>query len=601
MTYAAERAAISRAPVILVTLSLDFCTRTFGTAPCNATGTPCYNTYPTCTFRSAYQITTKDYKFATRGAPNPLPGQIVRPYLEESRYLPQEIVPDEALTLNQSLMLVMADEPDGDIGIDPYRVSPTLRSAPGGSSATAAQGNFWTKLKSRNSNYKNRRVTVKRGFTGAGLAEGDFLTYFTGVLDNIEIDSDGRARLTLKGLLQLTDVDLPKKTDGRLSAAITSGATSFTLAAWTGIDRSSVPAATQYQAAGYIKIDTEILQYTGRSLDTATGITTFTGVTRGLYNPDGWDQAAAHDADAMVQQVEVYEGNPIDLIKSLLNAAGIVDADIDTTGFAAERDDWFPGITFRGILHEPKKIKEYLQELREETLTSLWQGDDQKIKLKFLGPNRPGQSYRLVTDAANIVFQSRKSNDQQPLRITRASFYYDLFAGKSGSETDHFARAAVVIDAAAESVNEYNEIKARKPILSRWIRHTLTGDDYSRIIAARIVRRFRDGSRLITFEVDLKDETLAVGEVFELATSFLVDFNGAAETIRFQVTKKEQVSPGKLRYTALDTRLVGRFAFIAPNGTPDYASATAAQREYAFIADTTTEKMPNGDPPYLII
>lgn len=58
-----------RTPIVLVVLSMDFCGRTFGVDPCLATGTKCFNTWPTCKYLTAYLKTTKDYKFTSRAAP----------------------------------------------------------------------------------------------------------------------------------------------------------------------------------------------------------------------------------------------------------------------------------------------------------------------------------------------------------------------------------------------------------------------------------------------------------------------------------------------------------------------------------------------------
>lgn len=586
-----------------MTINLDFCDLTFGTSPCTATGAPCYNTWPTCTLQSVYVTTVgKDYKFCLKDNPTPLPGSIIRPYIRDMIYLGQEILPTDALTLNQKLTLGMADEPDNDVGIDPYRVSPTLRSAPGGSANVAAIGSFWTKLKVRNSNYRNRRVTIKKGFVAPGFLETDYTTYFAGIFDNIVIEGDNKVKITIKGLLQLTDTDFPQKTDGKISADITAGATSFTLTAYTGVDRSGTTPVTLYLSSGYIKIDTEILYYSSLSLDTATGITTFSGLTRGNFNGDGWSIAATHSKDAEVQQTEVFiDQNPIDIMHTLLNKAGIADTDIDTTSINSERDIWFPGVQFRAVLHEPKKIKEYLQELREETLTSLWQGGDQKIKIKYMGPNLPNQAYTQIKDTENIAFQSRNVDDRQEQRITRMTVYYDIFPDKSGGSVDDFARSTTAIDSDIESANGANEKVESDPVYSRWIRSTLGGDDYTRTLATRTIRRFRDGGREAQFICELKDEGLALGEVFELTTSYIVDADGNPKISRYQVTKKEQKSPGQIAYTAVDTKLKANYAYVAANGMPNYMAASTSQRESAFIAGGASNKMSNGDAPYLII
>lgn len=593
--------AITHNPSGIVSIFLDKCIRVFGTSPCLATGAPCYNTWTTCKYKSAYSATVAEYKFCHNDTPNPLPGQIIRPYVKGTRYLAQEILPADALLINQRMDLTMLDELDGDIGIDPYRVSPTLRQAPGGSESITAQGTFWRKLIARNKNYKNRRVYIRRGFIAQGFTEADYRTVFTGVLDNVEVAADGSVKLSATGLLKLTDVDFPQKTDGRLGAALSAGAASLTLSAWSGVDRYGPTPASKYKASGYIKIDDEIMGYGGLSLDVNTGITTISGLSRGLFLDDGWMPAATHDADAMVQQVEYLQGNPIDLIHTLLNYASILDGDIDVGGFAAQRDTWFSGVIFRGILHEPVKIKILLQELREQTLTNLWQGDDQLIHVGSLQPNPPGQPYREINDLANIIYRSRAVNDHEEQRLTRVAIYYNIHPNKSGSDTDHYARAAVVVDADAESSREYAETKARKPILSRWMRSWFGAEDYARITASRMVKRFRDGARTITFDLELKDENLQVAEVFRLSTGVLSDISGAPALTLYQVTKKDQTGPGRMRYTAIETPLNARYAYIAATGGPDYTVANDTQRQRAFIASSVTGKMSNGDDPYLII
>ena len=54
MEYDYYRDRLSRTPVSLVVLTLDYCDNAFGAAPCNATGTPCYNTYRTCKDKDHY-------------------------------------------------------------------------------------------------------------------------------------------------------------------------------------------------------------------------------------------------------------------------------------------------------------------------------------------------------------------------------------------------------------------------------------------------------------------------------------------------------------------------------------------------------------------
>ena len=50
----------------------------------------------------------------------------------------------------------------------------------------------------------------------------------------------------------------------------------------------------------------------------------------------------------------------------------------------------------------------------------------------------------------------------------------------------------------------------------------------------------------------------------------------------------------KMVFEAIQTKQSLRGGFIAPSGTPDYASATAEEREYCFIGRTSDNKVYDG-------
>lgn len=603
MSYATQLAAISRKPSTIITITVDKCTRTFGTSPCLATGSPCYNTFTTCKYLSAYVAGTVDLKFCRNDTETPVPGQIIRPYLTDERYTPQEISPQEGLTINQRADLTFLDEPDNDIGIDPYRVSAGLRSAPGGSIASATQGDFWKKFKARNPNYKNRRVTIKKGFIEPGATEADYTTTFVGVMDNLML-TNTQAKITVKGLLQLTVVDYPATTGGTLGIALTTSSSTVVLVGNTGVVNNGASVSSQYFASGSLKIDTEIINYSSLAVDPNTGITTFSGITRGNETANGWSAAANHNASAAVQQAIVVTGNPVDIMRNLLVFAGLVDGvDIDTALFNSERDTWLNGIVFYAVIDTPTKIRDLLLELRSQTNTSLWQGDDQKIKIKYLGPNVVGASpYRIINDTDNIIGNTLQIDDNEVQRITRASIYYDILAGKSQGDELSYAKATGVINAVAESANMYNDKKTKGKMLSRWLRTAYGGDDLSRLICSAIVLRFGDGLRMVTFDLEIKDSSLAMGEVFYLTAREILDKDGANLKSLYQVVSKELIGLSRVRYKAALSNLSTKPAFIAPDTvSPNYDTASNDDKLYAYFVDETALAFPDGTGPYEII
>jgi hypothetical protein len=115
-TDVAVRAPAKYEPIRLVYLYLDYCGNVFGTSPCLATGTPCFNTWKTCKYLSAFDNIGKTYKYSEVDAALPFKG--IRPYVKSVKLLPTEIKTN--LTVNARVSVTMVDELDQDIDTDPY-------------------------------------------------------------------------------------------------------------------------------------------------------------------------------------------------------------------------------------------------------------------------------------------------------------------------------------------------------------------------------------------------------------------------------------------------------------------------------------------------
>lgn len=57
----------------------------------------------------------------------------------------------------------------------------------------------------------------------------------------------------------------------------------------------------------------------------------------------------------------------------------------------------------------------------------------------------------------------------------------------------------------------------------------------------------------------------------------------------------------KLTLLTYDNDPTQRVAKVNADGAPDYIAANVQERSRAYICDTVTEKMSNGDDPYLIV
>jgi hypothetical protein len=156
------------------------------------------------------------------------------------------------------------------------------------------------------------------------------------------------------------------------------------LPATTTIDAANV---ADFPDAGFIKIDNEILSYTGRDLAEKR----FTGCSRGLF----YTTPEEHKSGAAVYYLERIVGNPVDVLLSLLisgsesgsewdtlgDGCGIAPELIDLDGILALRDAEFGGLTITAYLYQINGLRW----LEEEILTPIscrFTTDGSKLTIK---------------------------------------------------------------------------------------------------------------------------------------------------------------------------------------------------------------------------
>jgi len=118
----------------------------------------------------------------------------------------------------------------------------------------------------------------------------------------------------------------------------------------------------------------------------------------------------------------------------------------------------------------------------------------------------------------------------------------------------------------------------------------LDGKNYARALARRLLTRFRDPASTVAFEIDLNDfsndgEFLKPTDLVDLTTDEAFTKGKTAFVAeRMMITSfRPDFTSHRARVETIQTRLYLRYGFVAPAGYPDYPSATAAQRERAFI------------------
>lgn len=566
MTYASELIAMSRKPQTVVIITLDYCDRTFGVAPCTATGEECYNTRGTCKDKPNYLNTSgKTYKFCRQGSVQPFPGENIRPYLlKDPTYLSTEIDAKHALTINARVTMEFYDELDNDIGIDPYVSSRAIYPN--------APGTFWKKLFARNPHYIGRTVTIKKGFYGLTEANYQSQKY---IIDQVDISQDGKIKIICKDPLKRADrVDIPAATSGKVTDnPLTAGATTI-----------NCDDTTDYTSSGYLRIDDETIQYTGKTP------TTFTGCTRGVDIGDLVTTGAQHNQDEKIQQCYVQiNTNVADVILDIdENFVGIDSGDIDTPGFTTEKNNWLSAFNFTGIISKPTKASKILKELLEQSNSNQWWSEEeQEVKFKVFAPLSPTEetSFSTLTDSDYI--KNIKVDNNEESRLSRIEIYYNRDQFGDIDDTENYKSGLVSYNSDAESANEYNE-KAIKTIYSRWIYES--GTIIVAAIASRYRRRFLNPAKIVTIILELKDSSIKTGDIIKITSSAILSTDGNELSAHpYQVIKKQQKTLGTFDYKTLDTSWQKRYGFIAPSGQPDWDSASEDEQKYAYIGDTNNQ------------
>lgn len=124
----------------------------------------------------------------------------------------------------------------------------------------------------------------------------------------------------------------------------------------------------------------------------------------------------------------------------------------------------------------------------------------------------------------------------------------------------------------------------------------LDAEGYATALAMKLLTRYRDPAVSVTFEVDINNvawdstfikptdlKKITSDEVFEKGET------GWAQESVMLTSVNPNFETKRVHIEAIETKLYKVYGFIAPAGQPDYGSATAAQKEYAYIRDTAPQ------------
>ena len=546
-------------PVTIVEIDRDICSLTFGVAPCTATGTKCYNTWKTCKAPAAFTVTTQTLRFVKPRADLPMSWDAI-PSVQSSSTAPTELNVGDVdassgpLGKRAQATVTFQDHPTSDVKLDPYvaerGVNPMER------------GTFWGKLQARWPYHKGRKVRIRDGYitqSPSAMVTREYL------IDSID-GPDASGRVTLRAVDPLRILDdktsqAPTQSRGELSADMTAVATSLTV---TGA------VLADYPATGTLRIDSELMTYTGRT--ETSGIITFTGLTRGT---DG-TTAATHDTETRVQTCVRYtDQNAWEVARDLIQVyAPAAYPFIDLTQWETEADQWLDGFIVSAVISEPTGLNTLLAELCRDAQFFIWW--DERVQKILLRAVRPPTTVPVVwNDDANIIAGTQAVQYKPAERISQVWYYYEpKDRTKSVTDEANYRKVRIRIDASSESEREYDESAIEK-IFSRWVRT----DSIVTAITSRIINRYKQTPFYLTLQVDAKDRGLWTADVVDVSTRILTDTEGLPAQTRYQIISAEESQPGSvIKYVLQNYNFTAKYGFYMVTGAPTYALATEAEK-----------------------
>jgi hypothetical protein len=594
VSFDGQKHKVGREPNYIVELDLDRCDLAYGVGTCTANGgagAQCYNTFETCQVPSVYAQRTGTgngplvVKFSRAdAAPIFIDSIPIAPAVKSVNIAPTKLAPGRGLSSRGRVDIQLIDFIDNDLQTDPYAADRNY--------IASDQGTFFGKLFARNPHYVGRALRVKLGyFNDDGSADStNFDRVYNYIIDRIDgPDANGVVKIIGKDVLSLTEAlktKIPEASTGTLSAHMGTNSSHLDLQTGEG---------ALYPAAGVVRIGDELMRYTSNSGDRLSSI------TRGYAGSEA--NAGQHDSGESVQLCLEYGFSGTQRVDAvvadlLTTYAGIPVSVITTADWTAEANQWLQNYNLQNIISEPTELNKLLDQICVECGVDIWV-DDVSNKIRFKAQVPTTAQNDCIGD--NVILRNKASIQHQVKdRLSQVYFY----TGKRNQAGDrdkvgNYTNVVARVDVNSEGPNEYNQ-KGIKKVFCQWVQGSaLAGQQ-----ATRLLNRYKVPPIMVKADIDISQTQHATGDLFDICTELYQSVTGEAQTREMQMLST-QVDAARqvIKIEALQfLSSVGRPAFITPDGTADYTTALGdANPTYSWIADSTTQLMPNGDNAYEII
>lgn len=576
-----------------IEIDVPRCSRTFGTAPCNAIlsqGRPneCYRTRTTCVFFEAYDETlVTTLRFSKVGLPLPK-GFKAYPVLLDVRQSSAEIniagsdPRFRGLGERGSFDFKCKDFTDHDRNFDfswSRRVSGDAQFD-GIGFVPGEYGMFFQRLKARWRTYQGANIRLCRAYVNNGVLENQTTYHHT--IKSLDGPSNGIIKGEAIDILDLDTPLCPKPSKGVLNLDLAIDALSF--------DIAPVEVASEYSASGRLTIGGEIMSFT-RS-----------GATFTVVREQRGTVAKVHKQGDSVQENFVVSQERIDVVARRIfeNYTNVPSTWLPLADWAEEINRWAASFLLETDITEPTPVGELLSEFGDLGANIFPDDVAQKIRLKM---NRPvfDETIQRIDDG-NMKGMAEIEEDPD-LRLTQVLFCHkriDPTKGLgSGNDTSNYASRFLTVNSAA--LDKYGPEAKTRIVRTRWLDQ---GDEVSAfLVSFRLLKRFEDPPVRIRVTMDADLRSIKLADVVRLTTVDYTDSTGRPLSPLMQVRRREESKPyHEVTFDLQRFEFDSKYGGIAPNDTPVYALADEGQRQkLAFIVDSSTLQFSDGTGPYRLI
>lgn len=273
--------------------------------------------------------------------------------------------------------------------------------------------------------------------------------------------------------------------------------------------------------------------------------------------------AAAHAEDDTVQLCYEQTAKQVyQIVEDLItNFANIDSSFVPTSAWKAEDDTYLNGL-LEGIITKPMDVFKVLKELAEASPHYLWY-DERVQEIQFTALKAPPVSANQLNMDENLIADSVSFTDKPDARVSTVFVNFGQYdPTKRLDEPSNYTQTYVRID--TDSIAQFvtNEVRT---INSRWI--SSSNKAQALRLAALIGRRFAKIPRAVSFALDAKDSDTWAGQIKAINHRDVTDFTGLPLDTFYQVLSVRESDI--FQYNALEFKYGDELPEDEGGGDPD--------------------------------